>query len=116
MVGLPPLLLLATATATPSAAPAAAPHDSLRVNGPRVPYGLQPLRWGAVQPQGWLRQWAVALSRGAGSPKCSAFATLDLEGGSVDGWKDGRPSFGGFWDEDSACAPRLGIARLLPRP
>ena len=116
MVGLPPPLLLATATATPSAAPAAAPHDSLRVNGPRVPFGLQPLRWGAVQPQGWLRQWAVALSRGAGSPKCSAFATLDLEGGSVDGWKDGRPSFGGFWDEDSACAHRLGIARLLPRP
>ena len=76
--------------------------DPLRVNQPKVPFALEPLRWGTVSPRGWLLEWATALSHGSGSPKCSAFATTKPNGHSVDGWRGGRPNFGGFWDEDSA--------------
>ena len=46
-----------------------------------------------------------------------------VNGVSVDGWKDGRPTIGGFWDEDSAYwidgMTRLGLvlhdAELLAR-
>ena len=109
-----PLLLLIAAVVAASPARGQAPGDSLRVNAPRVPFALEPLRWGAVTPRGWLREWATALSRGSGSPKCSAFAVTKVNGHSVDGWKDGRPSFGGFWDEDSAYyvdGTALGVAQ-----
>eukprot|EP00663_Eupelagonemidae_sp_cell21sb_P002917 gene2918-biopygen1639 len=39
---------------------AAGPTAAMRVNPPVVPFALQPLRWGAVSPLGWLRDWAVA--------------------------------------------------------
>lgn len=87
--------------------------DPLRVNRPKVPFALEPLQWGTVSPRGWLLEWATALSHGSGSPKCSAFATTKPDGHSVDGWRGGRPSFGGFWDEDSAYyidgLTRLGL-------
>ena len=101
------LLLLAA----PPAAAASASSDPLRVNDPVVPLALQPLQWGTVRPGGWLREWATALTEGSGSPKCSAFANIRPENHSVDGWRGGRPSFGGFWDEDSAYFMD-GIARL----
>ena len=89
-------------------------HDPLRVNQPNQPFGLQPLQWGAVTPQGWLRDWAMAAANGAASPTAAAFATLN------DGYGDGfwahghgRPSIGGFWDEDAAYwidgMTRLGL-------
>ena len=83
--------------------------DPRRVNAPIVPFALEPLQWGAVEPRGWIREWAETLARGAASPTCAAFATLQK--GAVDGWKNGRPSDGGFWDEDSAYWID-GIARL----
>ena len=94
--------------------------DPRRVNRPPTAFALEPLQWGAVEPRGWLRTWALALSKGAASPTCAAFATLAVPDRkhpnvthSVDGWKKGRPSFGGFWDEDSAYwidgMTRLGL-------
>jgi hypothetical protein len=92
---------------------ASAAEDSLRVNHPAVPFALEPLRWGTVAPGGWLKEWATSLSKGSGNAKCSPFATLKPNGHSVDGWRGGRPSFGGFWDEDSAYymdgLTRLGL-------
>ena len=99
------LWMLATISATQ--------FDPRRVNDPVVPYGLQPLQWGAVSPRGWLREWALAARRGSSSPTAAAFATVKPSGHTVDGWRDGRPAFGGFWDEDSAYwidgMTRLGL-------
>ena len=95
------------------AASSATQFDPRRVNDPVVPYGLQPLQWGAVSPRGWLREWALAARHGSSSPVAAAFATVKPAGHSVDGWRDGRPGFGGFWDEDSAYwidgMTRLGL-------
>eukprot|EP00937_MAST-01D_sp_MAST-1D-sp2_P001217 g1217.t1 len=89
----------------------ASQFDPRRVNEPPIPYALQPLQWGAVEPRGWLREWALAARHGAASPTRAAFATYKPQGHSVDGWRDGRPEFGGFWDEDSAYWID-GMARL----
>eukprot|EP00040_Diaphanoeca_grandis_P000149 m.14498 g.14498 ORF g.14498 m.14498 type:complete len:723 (-) comp10170_c0_seq1:354-2522(-) len=85
--------------------------DPLRVNAPGVPYALKPLRWGTVNPNGWILDWANAAKDGAVSPTKAAFATLTVEGKPVDGWLHGRPDVGGFWDEDSAYWID-GMARL----
>ena len=90
---------------------AGAAVDSRRVNAPKIPFALEPLQWGKVRPAGWLKEWAEALAKGSGSSTCSAFATIKPDGHSVDGWRGGRPNFGGFWDEDSAYYID-GITRL----
>jgi hypothetical protein len=95
----------------PASLASASSSDPRRLNDPVVPFALQPLRWGSVRPSGWLREWATALSQGSGSPKCSAFASYRPDNHSVDGWRGGRPDFGGFWDEDSAYYID-GVARL----
>jgi hypothetical protein len=86
-------------------------HDPRRKNQPKVAFALQPLQWGSVTPQGWIREWAQAARNGAVSPTKAAFATL--QDGKVDGWRNGRPAEGGFWDEDSAYwidgMTRLGL-------
>lgn len=74
--------------------------DSRRVNSPLVPFKLEPLQWGSVSPLGWLRDWAMAGRHGAVSPVHAAFA--NVQNGTVNGWRDGRPDSNGFWDEDSA--------------
>jgi hypothetical protein len=90
-------------------------HDPRRKNQPKVPYALQPLQWGSVTPQGWIREWAQAARNGAVSPTKAAFATLQDGHGHFlgDGWRNGRPQEGGFWDEDSAYwidgMTRLGL-------
>lgn len=73
--------------------------DPLRV---RVPGGVPylPLRWGSVEPEGWVRDWAVAASRGAVSPKNAWFAGGNGSNGRVNGWKDGQPHFA--MDEQAA--------------
>ena len=76
------------------------------------------MRWlsgGAVC--GWLLRAArvsAAATRAAAAAAADPPASAPPE--TALGDKDARPSFGGFWDEDTACAPLLGIARLLPRP
>jgi hypothetical protein len=98
---LPPLLSAASA------------HDGRRVNGPQVPFALEPLQWGQVTASGWIKDWALAARHGAGSPEHAAFANVKATSyppftippdcaTSVDGWKDGRPCNIAFWDEDSA--------------
>lgn len=76
--------------------------DSRRVNSPKVPFALSPLQWGSVSPRGWIEAWAQQASVGAGSPTKAVFAQMKIDGESVNGWKNGRPTVGGFWDEDSA--------------
>eukprot|EP00035_Acanthoeca_spectabilis_P029756 m.475363 g.475363 ORF g.475363 m.475363 type:complete len:782 (-) comp38181_c0_seq1:62-2407(-) len=49
--------------------------DPRRVNQPLVPYALEPLQWGDVQPRGWLLDWATAARHGAASPERATFAT-----------------------------------------
>ena len=62
--------------------------DPLRVNEPPShAFALQPLRWGDVEPRGWLRDWALAARHGAASPTSAAFATVKPGGHSVDGWR-----------------------------
>lgn len=97
--------------------PASALTDSRRVNPPVVPYALEPLRWGAVTPTGWVLDWALAARHGLTSPTNGPFAHVnnadknvyhsgnhpignDVDGG-VDGWLLGRPDANGFWDEVS---------------
>ena len=83
----------------------------MRVNAPRVPYKLEPLQWGTVRAQGWTLEWARAARNGSSSPTAAVFAKI--KGGAADGWLHGRPTFGGFWDEDSAYwidgLTRLGL-------
>jgi hypothetical protein len=87
----------------------------MRVNNPKVPFALLPLRWGSVTPRGWLKDWALAARYGAVSPEKAVFAKLNS--GATDGWLHGRPHIGGFWDEDSAYwidgMARLGLVRWL---
>lgn len=101
-------------------APAFDPH---RANRPQVPFALEPVQWGSVQPQGWLREWAEAARHGAGSPETAPFARIKAHGYppftippecqlSVDGWKDGRPCSLAFYDEVSLSVPR----RFLTNP
>jgi hypothetical protein len=89
------------------------PANSHRVNRPPKPFQLEPLRWGQVQANGWIRDWAEAAARGAGSPKHAMFANIKAFDYppfhippecqlSVDGWKNGRPCSLAFFDEDSA--------------
>ena len=93
------------------------PSDGRRRNAPLVPYGLEPLRWGMVQPRGWIKDWALAARNGLSSPEHASFAHIHDSDervfhsghhhignamGNVDGWRDGRPNSYGFWDEDSA--------------
>jgi len=96
--------------------------DPLRVNKPPVPSALEPMRWGAVQPAGWLRDWALAARHGAGSPTAAAFARIKAHGYppfkipaecrlSVDGWRHGRAFSLAFYDEDSAYSID-GMTRL----
>lgn len=86
-------------------------YDYRRVNHPMIPFALDPLQWGSVTPLGWIRQWAMYARNGAASPTKAAFATL--QNGKVNGWRNGRPAIGGFWDEDSAYwidgMTRLGL-------
>eukprot|EP00041_Stephanoeca_diplocostata_P022479 m.537174 g.537174 ORF g.537174 m.537174 type:complete len:729 (-) comp22073_c0_seq14:544-2730(-) len=76
--------------------------DLRRLNHPKVPFALQPLQWGSVSPRGWIEEWARQASKGAGSPTKAVFAQIKVNNESVDGWRNGRPTVGGFWDEDSA--------------
>eukprot|EP00912_Choanoflagellata_sp_UC4_P000085 UC4_evm3s59 len=78
--------------------------DPFRKNWPTPrPLGLLPMQWGAVRPKGFLLEWASQAAQGAASPSAAAFTTLTFKGKhSADGWRHGRPNFGGFWDEDSA--------------
>lgn len=85
-------------------------YDELRLNAPPVPLALEPLRWGAVSPAGWLRDWAEAARYGAGSPTNATFANIKAHDYppfkippecqlSVDGWRHGRPCSLAFYDE-----------------
>ena len=118
------LLALVLALPLATAALELASADARRVNAPLIPNALHPLRWGSVQPAGWLRDWALAARHGAASPERAAFHSVrpyphgaadGLAGqpgcvGSsngllcqtADGWRDGRPASDFFWDEDSA--------------
>ena len=48
--------------------------DPMRVNSPEIPFALEPLQWGTVRPQGWIKDWAVAAMEGSVSPEHAAFA------------------------------------------
>ena len=48
--------------------------DPRRVNTPTVPFALNPLQWGTVTPRGWIKDWAVAATKGSVSPDHAAFA------------------------------------------
>ena len=54
---------------------AAANADPQRKKTPPVVPPLLPLKWGTVNPRGWVRQWAVQGSLGAVSPTRSWFAS-----------------------------------------
>jgi len=94
--------------------------DPLRTNAPAIIPPLLPLQWGTVNPEGWVKDWAVAASRGAVSPEKSWFATgtgvaptnaqhvaLMNDGteyppgvGRANGWQHGQPPWA--MDEQSA--------------
>ena len=48
----------------------------------------------------WIGDWAEAGRNGAVSPVHATFA--NVENGTVNGWRHGRPASHGYWDEDSA--------------
>ena len=88
----PLLRLLIAAVVAASPARGQAPGDSLRVNAPRVPFALEPLRWGAVTPRGWLRDWVLAARNGLGSPEHAPFAHVRNGSGPDSAGRD-RPVY-----------------------
>ena len=66
--------------------------DSARVNPPLVPFALEPLRWGAVSPRGWLRDWVLAARNGLGSPEHAPFAHVRNGSGPDSAGRD-RPVY-----------------------